>query len=390
MKDFILSFDWFPKIGGAHLWLYEIYSRWPRPVTVLTSTPELSSEKISDFLSGYLLNNVVRLPICLNSWGIDASFLKTSLKLFRYLYQYRRCNSIFIHSLKSIPETSALFLSKFLLGSRLKIITYAHGEEFLVAKTSRNLSFLVAFSLKLSDAIISNSNSTKNLMSLFLPKDKPVFVTKLGVNFHKYQMKQYRKIVRSSWKVSDQDVVLITISRMESRKNHSAVIKVLSSLRKQGLPVVYVIGGEGEERENLLNIVHNLHLQDYVKFLGLLSEDEKIKAYNAADIHVMPSIKVGPMIEGFGIVFMEAAAAGLPSIAGNVGGQPEAVIHGKTGFIVDGTNLMELEQSLKKLILDSNLRENMGKNALLWAKQHDWSLIAKQTFNLLSFLWEKT
>ncbi len=390
MKDFILSFDWFPKIGGAHLWLYEIYSRWPRPVTVLTSTPELSSEKRSDFLSEYSLNNVVRLPISLNSWGVDVSFLKTSLKLFRYLYQYRRCNSIFIHSLKSIPETSALFLSKFLLGSRLKIITYAHGEEFLVARTSRNLSLLVILSLKLSDAIISNSNSTKNLMSLFLPKDKPVFVTKLGVNFQRYQMKQYRKLVRSSWKVSDQDVVLITISRMEPRKNHSAVIKVLSSLRKQGLPVVYVIGGEGEEREKLLNLVHNLHLQDYVKFLGFLSEDEKIKAYNAADIHVMPSITVGPMIEGFGIVFMEAAAAGLPSIAGNVGGQPEAVIHEKTGFIVDGTNLMELEQSLKKLILDSNLRENMGKNALLWAKQHDWSLIAKQTFNLLSFLWEKT
>ncbi len=118
--------------------------------------------------------------------------------------------------------------------------------------------------------------------------------------------------------------------------------------------------------------------------MGFVSEKEKILAFNLADIYIMPSIKHGSMIEGFGIVFLEAAAAGIPSIAGNVGGQPEAVRDGETGIVVNGKSREEVKDALRYLILNPEVRERMGKKGKKWAKQHEWKRISEKIY--LEFL----
>jgi phosphatidylinositol alpha-1,6-mannosyltransferase len=110
-----------------------------------------------------------------------------------------------------------------------------------------------------------------------------------------------------------------------------------------------------------------------------VSEDEKALILAAADIHVMPSVQVGPMIEGFGIVFLEAAAAGIPSIAGNTGGQPEAVLQGETGFVIDGTDLEQIKSAIRCLARDKELRLRMGRAGRCWAKKNDWDRIVERT-----------
>ena len=74
-----------------------------------------------------------------------------------------------------------------------------------------------------------------------------------------------------------------------------------------------------------------------MRFTGAVSDAEKKLIFAACDIHAMPSVQLGEMIEGFGIVFLEAAAAGKPSICGNIGGQAEAVLDGRTGLVVTAT-----------------------------------------------------
>ncbi len=384
MRNIFFSYEFFPKIGGAHLWLYNVAKNWPEHTKIITSAyPSLLNEQKSfDIRNHGSVLKILRLPFKVTSWGIDLQFLRNLFILFEYFrsLSLKENQCICIHALKSIPESACVFFLKNLLQRKIKIklITYAHGEEFLVADTSRHLKLLTKLALGSSDLIIANSHSTKKLASKFVEQSK-IKVVHLGVDFDKFQ-KHYmeREVLRKKWGLTDEVIVLVTISRMEPRKNHLAVIKATSDLRDEGLPLAYVIGGVGEEEKRLKQFVHKKGLERWIKFLGCVSEEEKIKTFCASDIHIMPSIKVGPMIEGFGIVFMEAAAAGIPSIAGNVGGQPEAVIHNKTGLVVDGTDAKAIKKAIRELAMNPSRRLEMGSRAREWAKQHKWVSISRK------------
>ena len=88
-------------------------------------------------------------------------------------------------------------------------------------------------------------------------------------------------------------------------------------------------------------------------------------------------------IEGFVIFFLEANACGLPVIAGNTGGVPEAVKHGETGLLVDPENPAEIAAAIERLITDDDLRRRMGENGRQWAEEHDWSNIVPRYIEVL-------
>ena len=97
----------------------------------------------------------------------------------------------------------------------------------------------------------------------------------------------------------------------------------------------------------------------------------------------MPSIDEGGLIEGFGIVFLEAAAAGVPSIAGNNGGQAEAVLDGRTGRVVDGRNVEAVADAIRALIGDPAARAEMAVQCVAWAAQNDWTRVVTRTIDAL-------
>jgi len=329
------------------------------------------------------IREINRLPFKITCWGIDLNFFKNLWKMIQVFKKIRCSNPIVVHCVKAIPETVSILFIKYVLKQKLKIITYAHGEEFLVAKTSRQLKSLTKLAIKCSDLVIANSYSTKGLAASFYDESK-IKVVHLGVDSASYQLPGVeREEWRKKWGYSKDTIILITIARMEPRKNQAMVLKALTELRKEGLPLAYVLGGEGDEEQRLKQLTRELGIQPWVKFLGRISEEEKIKSFSAADIHIMPSIQVGPMIEGFGIVFMEAAAAGLPSIAGNVGGQPEAVVHEKTGLVVDGKNIEQIKGAIKRLVLSPEERKQMSRVARRWAQKHDWINITKTIYTII-------
>ena len=384
MTDIFFTYDFFPKVGGAHFWLYKVAYNWPKPSMVLTAVDNEHFQEASFFdkQEHGSIRQIIRLPFRLRSGGIDRDLLPNSFLLFKFLRQFLISSNITVHAVRVFPEAATVLLAKLLWRRKLRLIIYVHGEEFLVAKTSKQLKFLTYLGLKYADLVIANSYSTKKLVKKFGGCTK-LKVVHLGVDFNKFQRPlSERQNTRAKWNFFDDVVILVTIARMEPHKNHESVIRVLKELYDEGLTLAYVLGSTGEKEKDLKRLVHDLKLNEIVRFLGYLSEEEKIKTLCAADIHIMPSIQVGPMIEGFGIVFMEAAAAGLPSIAGKVGGQPEAVLHGKTGLIVDGTNLNEIKEAIKRLVTNAELRKEMGNKAREWARAHDWSIIAQKIWEL--------
>jgi phosphatidylinositol alpha-1,6-mannosyltransferase len=118
----------------------------------------------------------------------------------------------------------------------------------------------------------------------------------------------------------------------------------------------------------------------WVRFTGFLEHGNVAVTYRSMDIFAMPSIQVGAMIEGFGMVFLEAGAAELPSICGSGGGQREAVLDGRTGIVVDGSQLEDVKQALKRLASNASLRRTMGQAGLKYAQEHDWRTSAAAVF----------
>ncbi len=127
--------------------------------------------------------------------------------------------------------------------------------------------------------------------------------------------------------------VLLTVGRLdpnERLKGHDRVIEVLPAIVTAAPDTVYLIAGHGADRTRLEALAQSLGVADNVVFAGMVAPDELPRLYRLADLFVMPSAQ-----EGFGIVFLEAAASGLRSIGGNVDGSIDALADGTIGITID-------------------------------------------------------
>ena len=177
--------------------------------------------------------------------------------------------------------------------------------------------------------------------------------------------------------------VVITVGRLEARKNHRTVLGAIARLRGEGRDVRYWCVGEGETRASLVALVAANGWGDWVRLTGRVDDEERRRLVAAADLHAMPSIDEGGLIEGFGIVFLEAAAAGVPSIAGNSGGQAEAVLDGRTGRVVDGRNVEAVADAIRGLMADPQVRDEMALRCVAWAAENDWARVVARTLGAL-------
>lgn len=389
--DLIISQDFFPKIGGAHKWLYEVYKRWPVKAIALVQDYSLNSlsveeQKAFDSQNHGLLS-IERHDIFIVDVNVfNFSFIKKSVHIFNTLKQRIIGNTARIHCIKAFPEGIPTILLKKISGKKIKVITYAHGEEILTSQMSRQLSFIAGWVYRNSDLIIANSESTKKLLEPF-SLSGPVKIIRPGVDTKSFEISEKKlKIFKARFNWPDNTIIISTMARMEPRKNHIRIIEAVGDLRKEGLNIAYIIGSDGEEKKHLVQLVNHLNLDKFVTFTGYLTEDERIFTFLISDIYVMPSIKTGPMIEGYGIVFIEAAAAGIPSISGNSGGQMEAVLDNRTGLVVDGENVNDIKNAIRYLAENETARHEMGTAGRIWAKENDWDVIARNTYEIIKGL----
>jgi len=382
-KNVLFSQDFFPIYGGAHLWLYEVYKRWGSEVSAIVQDYQFDNRlysmqrKFDTKEHGFL--EIIRKDIKAPDINIlSRSFHKTIKKNIGFIDEVCCNEQTTINVLRAFPEGISGCVYKILHPKSCKLITYAHGEEILIALTSKQLLWSCKLVYFLSDLIIANSYSTKKLVQSIAPKAQ-IEVVYPGVDYKRFLNFSYdSSCIRAKWSVNDNEILLFSMARIETRKNHISVIKAVKMCIDNGINIKYLIASDGDEKDRLVQMVKEQQFENFVIFIGYLSEEEKISTLFSCDIHIMPSIQNDSTTEGFGIVFLEAAAAGVPSISGNVGGQPESVINGKTGFVVDGNDIPEIAKIISTLCADEKLRKKMGNCGRKWAKENDWDNVANK------------
>jgi phosphatidyl-myo-inositol dimannoside synthase len=172
---------------------------------------------------------------------------------------------------------------------------------------------------------------------------------------------------------------IVTIARMnDSYKGHDVLMRALALVRAQVPDVQWVVIGEGPLRADLEALARSLGVADSVRFLGSVSDAQRDEWLRSADVFAMPSRLPddGLAGEGFGIVYLEAAAYGKPVVAGNVAGALDAVLDGESGLLVDPTDAHAVAGAISRLLLDRELAQHMGAKGAEWVKSFAWPVVA--------------
>lgn len=162
--------------------------------------------------------------------------------------------------------------------------------------------------------------------------------------------------------------VVVCVSRLMERKGQDTLIKVWPQVQARIPHAALVIVGDGKWRSHLDALADEAHLGNDVFFTGKVSFDDLPIWYAAGDVFAMPCrTRIGGWdVEGLGIVYLEASATGIPVIAGDSGGAPDAVIDGQTGFVVNGRDDFDVVNAICDLLEDESLRSEMGNAGRQW------------------------
>lgn len=164
--------------------------------------------------------------------------------------------------------------------------------------------------------------------------------------------------------------VIVCVSRLVPRKGQDMLIAALPHVRDQvGADVRLLIVGQGPYEPRLRSLARRRGVEDAVVFTGGVPETELAAHFAAGDVFAMPcrTRRAGLDVEGLGAVFLEAAACGLPVIAGDSGGAPDTVLHDRSGWVVDGRDLGEIAYRLTQVLTDPALARRLGAASREWA-----------------------
>ncbi|MFI2639718.1 glycosyltransferase family 4 protein [Streptomyces sp. NPDC018610] len=180
--------------------------------------------------------------------------------------------------------------------------------------------------------------------------------------------------------------VVVCVSRLVRRKGQDTLIRAMPRILAAEPDTVLLIVGGGPYEKDLRRLAAETGVAASVRFTGAVPWSELPAHYGAGDVFAMPcrTRRGGLDVEGLGIVYLEASATGLPVVAGDSGGAPDAVLDGETGWVVRGGHPDEAAERIVALLGDAALRRRMGERGRTWvAEKWRWDLLAERLEELL-------
>lgn len=365
-----------PTKGGTAVWFDEVYRRLGGKCIHIITSLVPGSDKHD---SGHP-NSIHRLNLKRYRWMKPES-LGMYIKLFLYSFKVAFTEPVnTVHAGRVLPEGMiALLIGRIF---HKPVVVYAHGEEITTWVTPLK-SRILGFVYRNVDKVIANSDYTKRLLLDMKVKSERIELIYPGVDISRFRPEADTRKLKERIQAGHSKLIL-SVGRLARRKGFDQVIRSIPYLVDRSIDVHYAIIGIGEDLDYLEELAEKLGISDRVHLLGHVDPDELPLWYNVADVFAMPNREVNGDTEGFGMVYIEAAACGVPSVAGNAGGTGSAVIHGETGYRVDGDQLMQVATVLEKMLTESELAAKLGERALERAREEfSWEAIALRTKSLM-------
>lgn len=339
--------DFPPTLGGIENYAFSLASGWePAEVVVLARLVPGSAE-----LDRTLPFEVVREPA--------RRTLLPTRDLFRKAAALVRARSIdVVHFASPLPLS--------LLGPRLLRslgVPYAatvHGGEFVLPASLPAGRALLRRALSRAAVLLPVSAFTREAVVRLLGTIPPCEIVTPGVD-----PVRFSPAVSPAGATPAAGPVIVSVSRLVARKGPATLIRALPEVRRAHPPAHALIVGGGPDLRRLQRLASSLGVREAVTFAGPQPWAEVPRFYRAGDVFALPTRERfgGLETEGFPLVYLEAAACGLPAVAGDAGGVRDAVADGETGFVVDGGDAAETAGAIRRLLDDPELARDMGQRA---------------------------
>ncbi len=375
MTHLLVTNDFPPKVGGIQAYLWELWRRMdPSSFAVLTASshPDAPAFDAEQKGLGFRIERV-RAPVLLPTPATVRRIRDTALHLGASL----------------VVLDPALPLG--LVGPALGGLPYAvvlHGAEVTVPGRLPGSRHALAYVLSRSVLAVCAGGypaaEARRVAGAHMP---PVVEVPPGVDIDRLTplTAAARRKGRVALGLPVEGPVVVSVSRLVPRKGMDVLIDAAAALVPSFPDLTVVIGGTGRDRARLEARVRASGAP--VHLLGAVSPDDLPQLYGVADVFVMACRDrwLGLEQEGFGIVFLEAAACGVAQVAGRSGGAAEAVLHGQTGLVVDDpADPGQVAAALRRLLTDDELRRRMGRAARRRARTgFDWDLLAHRLASAL-------
>ncbi len=297
--------------------------------------------------------------------------LKSGLGLFAAVFKARKYlkNCDIIHALDGYPYGIIAALANFGLKKRLIITILGTHDIALLYRFPINI--LLKWAYKKTNLIISISNYNKSeLLKKFTPKTK-VIVINPGIDFEKFY-----KIPNGLG-----ENFILSVGALKYRKGYHISIPAFAIAKKEIPDLKYKIVGSQKDVayfKYLKDLASENGVAGDIEFLNGISDGALSDLYRRAKLFVLTSVNENHHFEGFGLVFLEAAAAALPVIGTLGNGIEDAVKDCYNGFLVPQNDPQKTADAIIKILSDENLKAKLSKNSLEWVKEFSWEKIIKK------------
>ncbi|MBS7252125.1 MAG: glycosyltransferase family 4 protein [Candidatus Freyarchaeota archaeon] len=349
-----------PEAGGAEIHLHEIFKRVVQcghQVTLLASKYDgCNEEEVIDGIK------IIR---------IGTKFTFPFFVFFHYISKFgfgKYDFDFIIEDISKIPVFTPMYVKKPLVS----IIHHLHEKTlfrelpFLIAIFAYFCELLVPLFYR-KNPIITVSESTKNeLISRGVPREN-IKIIYNGINHNLFTPGTKAK-----------KPLIVYVGRVKKYKQLEDLIKAFKIVKEEVKNSELIIAGRGNHHEKLKELAKKLNL-DSVKIFKNISEQEKIKILQEGWIYVITSMK-----EGWSLSVIEANACGTPTIAYKVPGLQDSVKDNQTGLLIKNGNIIELANTINKLLLNTELREKLTRNTIKWARNFDWNKSSEKFLQLIT------
>jgi phosphatidylinositol alpha-1,6-mannosyltransferase len=367
MRRLIITLEYPPQIGGIATYIYNLASHLPAQDTVVYAPIEKNQNEYDarNLWKTYRLN-----PYWSFVWP---KWLRLFFQITTLVNQ-EKIEMLYINHVLPVGYVAYL-IKKF---KKIPYTLFLHGtdiESAIIHKSKRRNFIKICREAQL---VVVNSNFLKNKLLTIVENLNNVRVlypcpsdSFLEAPIDELEISSLKSRLALSGKK-----VILTVARMAEGKGFPHMVRMLPEILNKVPNVVWLVIGDGPKSKEVFQMVQKNSLQNVVRFLGNIDPQELYKYYHLADLFVLLTHKDESHEEGWGTVFLEAAACGLPVVAGRVGGVEEAVVDGQTGVVVEVYQDQSVIPAIVSMLNNSEISKKMGefgkervKNNFRWEKE---------------------